>query len=189
MTALSPHRGHRRAAALLLVLGTLVVTTTSLAVATATVELDPGEHVTCTFLNTAVGTSVTIAKDTLPRYAPQQFEFAGDLGPFTLTGTSSVTFTDLEPGSYAVSELSPPLGWTLIDITCEDPDGGTVTDLASGTATIDVDAGEQILCTFLNRSDDYVPMPIPALSTPGLLLLVTVLAVAGFLFIRHRTAA
>ncbi len=126
-------------------------TTVDLGTATAGVDLDPGEHVVCTFHNTALG-SVTITKETVPEDAGGQlFEFTGDLGGFSLAGGGSTTVSDLQPGSYRLTEVLPA-GWDLSEITCEDPDGGTTTDLGTATGTIDLDAGEQVACTFLNTA-------------------------------------
>jgi hypothetical protein len=95
----------------------------------------------------------------------------------------------VSPGSYEVTEAPPEAGWELIGITCDDPDDGTFYSYAAGSVTIDVDSGEQITCTFINRSDDYQPgPPIPTLSRWMLALLVAVLSLAGVLLIRGRAA-
>jgi hypothetical protein len=169
--------------------------TFDLAGSTASIDVDAGEHVTCTFLNTrnAAQGSVTIVKQTLPQNAGgQMFAFAGGLGAFSLTGGQSSTIPNLEPGTYDVSEALPA-GWQLTQITCVDPDGGSTFNLAGSTASIDLDAGENVTCTFLNRSDDYEPPPgppsdIPTLSTWMLLLLTGLLSLTGVLLIRSRIA-
>jgi hypothetical protein len=170
--------------------------TFNLAASSASIDLDAGEHVTCTFLNTldtAQG-SVTIVKRTLPPNAGgQMFAFAGSLGAFSLTGGQSSTIPNPGPGTYAVTEGALPPGWHLTDITCVDPDGGSTFNLATSTASIDVDAGEHVTCTFLNQSDDYVPptpppSEIPTLSTWMLLLLGGLLSVIGVLVIRRWIA-
>ena len=61
-----------------------------------------------------------------------------------------MSFQDQAPGAYSVSEASIPVGWNLSSIVCNDPDGGTTTDLGTATANIDLDAGEGIVCTFTN---------------------------------------
>ncbi len=169
--------------------------TFDLATSTASIDLDEGEDVTCTFLNTrnAASGSVTIVKQTLPRNAGgQMFAFAGGLGDFSLAGGLSRTIPDLAPGTYDVSEALLA-GWELTQIACVDPDGGSTFDLATSTARIDLDEGEQVTCMFLNRSEDYVPPPppvtgIPTLSTWMLLLLAVFVSVAGLLVIRSRIA-
>ncbi len=96
--------------------------------------------------------SIKIVKDSVPDY-PQIFYFTGDLGPFSLHddgwGDNFITFADLAPGSYSVTETLPT-GWDLTDITCTDPDGGSVVDLENQSASIDLDPGESIVCTFTN---------------------------------------
>jgi len=129
-------------------------TTTDLGTATASIDLDADEGIVCTFTNVKQG-SITIVKDAVPDDA-QDFSFSGDLGDFTLdddanaTLPNSATFSGLAPGAYNVSEASIPAGWNLSSIVCNDPDGGTTTDLGTATASIDLDADEGIVCTFTN---------------------------------------
>ncbi|MGH2764430.1 MAG: prealbumin-like fold domain-containing protein, partial [Actinomycetota bacterium] len=122
---------------------------------TATIGLDPGEAVTCTFTNTEEG-SITIVKDALPN-DPQDFSYTTTgLSPATFTLdddadgalSNTRTFTGLLPGTYTVAEDADPPGWQLTDLSCVDPDTGTTWDLGTRTATIDLDAGEDIVCTF-----------------------------------------
>ncbi len=129
-------------------------TTTDLGTATANIDLDAGEGIVCTFTNTKHGT-ISIVKDAAPD-DPQDFDFSGDLGNFSLDDDSdptlpnTATFQNQAPGTYSVSEVSIPAGWNLPSIVCNDPDGGTTTDLGTATANIDLDAGEGIVCTFTN---------------------------------------
>lgn len=130
-------------------------TTVSLATATATIDLDGGESVTCTFVDTSAGGTVTIVKDAVPEGA-QGFQFITDLGAFILTddgtGTAdSATFTGVAAGSYDVTEVVPD-GWMLSGLTCNDPDQGTTVDPATATATVDLDPGETITCTFFDTA-------------------------------------
>jgi uncharacterized repeat protein (TIGR01451 family) len=41
-------------------------------------------------------------------------------------------------------------GWDLTGLACIDPDSGSAVDLGTATATIDLDAGENIICTYTN---------------------------------------
>ncbi len=91
--------------------------------------------------------------------SPQLFPFTGDLGSFSLrdaegtAGGDRVTFSK-EPGRYRITELDPvdPVHiWRLADVHCVDPDGGSTTDLGMASARVDLDAGEQVVCTFTNR--------------------------------------
>jgi len=121
---------------------------TALGTATASITLDPGETVTCTFTNTQRG-SITIVKDANPN-SDQSFGFTGDLGSFSLTadGTNpnSTTFPNLLPGTFVVTE-SALTGWDLTGLTCSDESG---TDVATRTASIALDPGENVTCTFTN---------------------------------------
>jgi hypothetical protein len=126
---------------------------TNLSTRTATIDLDVGEMVTCTFTNTKLGT-ITIIKDAVPN-DPQDFEFSRSFGAnFFLdddndgTLPNTATFTDMLPGNYMVTEQGPPAGWNLTGLVCNDPDRQTTASLGTRTATIDLDAGETVTCTF-----------------------------------------
>ncbi|HEU0235176.1 MAG TPA: hypothetical protein VFR14_01915, partial [Candidatus Limnocylindrales bacterium] len=119
--------------------------------ATAGITMVPGGSVTCTYTNVERG-SVTIVKDARPNDA-QDFAFSGGLGAFSLdddataTLPSQMTFGNLVPGSYAVTE-GATAGWDLTNLVCNDTDGGTT--IQGATATIDLDPGQHITCTFEN---------------------------------------
>jgi len=120
-----------------------------------------GENITCTFTNQALGT-VTINKATVGGDGTFAFTASpafGSLGSaFNITTTAGTGTTgpvlNLSPGTYAVTETDPqvsPGGWDLTGLSCSDPgDGGSSVDLGTRTATIDVDPGETISCTFTN---------------------------------------
>ncbi len=120
----------------------------------ATINLAEGENVTCTFTNTQVTGSITIVKDADPN-DPQDFSFTGDLGSFALdddadgTLPNSQIFSGLVGGTYVVTEGSLS-DWDLTGLACNDTDGGTTTDLGTQTATIDLDFGQNLTCTFTN---------------------------------------
>lgn len=121
---------------------------------TVTIDLDPGESITCTFTNANRGT-IVIVKNTAG--GDNTFAFTGDLGIFNLTtlgGTASTTFANQLAGTYALTE-SALANWTLTGLTCTDPDGGTSVNLDSRTATIDLDGGETVTCTFVNSANPY----------------------------------
>jgi len=66
----------------------------------------------------------------------------------------SITFNDLIPGSYTVTEIDPgSLGYSLTNLVCVDSDGQGIpstVDLNSRTATINLDPGETVTVTFTN---------------------------------------
>ena len=133
-------------------------TTTGLSL--ASINLDPGEHIVCTYTNARNG--VTIQKDAIPE-DPQDFEFDTDLQPTTFLldddpGSArprEVIFPN-PPGQYFVTEFPDPPGWQLTHINCTDPDGGTLVDIPMRTVDIDLDAGEAILCTFENTKNGQI---------------------------------
>ncbi len=92
---------------------------------------------------------------------PQDFGFAGSARSETSTSTTTPTrrcprcaaSRGSTAGSYTVQQIVPN-GWTAVGLTCTDPDGGSSTDVASATATIDLDAGETVDCQYLD-----VPAP------------------------------
>jgi hypothetical protein len=108
-----------------------------------TVDVAPGENVTCTFTNTQEG-SVTIEKQTLPDGSTRTFHFGGDLGSFDLTDGGSHTADGLLPGDYSVAE-TVPAGWDLTGLECSDG-----SQRAADGVTIDLAAGEHVTCTFTN---------------------------------------
>lgn len=122
---------------------------------TATIDIAPAEDVTCTFVNRKRG-SITIVKDAQPNDA-QDFAYSGGLGAFSLDDdgnplndlSNTTTFSNLVPGSYPVTETAAA-GWDLTNLTCDDGDGGTTTSTTTRTATIDLDPGQDITCTFVN---------------------------------------
>ncbi|MFC1701483.1 beta strand repeat-containing protein [Pseudomonadota bacterium] len=123
------------------------------------IDLAAGENLTCTFTNSPLG-STTIIKNTVG--GDDIFDFVGDdpIGIFDLDttpsrGTASADFTNILPaGTYDVVETLPPAGWELTAVDCvDDQTDNSSGDLGSATATIDVDLGETVTCTFVNTSD------------------------------------
>ncbi len=99
--------------------------------------------------------NVTIIKEADPEDGTD-FSFTG-LASFSLDDDGNTdttlpdrrTFNNLTEGTKTVTE-TVPAGWTLLKITCDDPDGGTTVDLAANQVSIDLDLGEAITCTFKN---------------------------------------
>ncbi len=113
------------------------------------------------FVETDTDTQITIVVETTPFNSGVDFRFGGDLGSFKLdnaggndgdTFTNSQTFT-VEPGSYTIKEIEYAR-WELLDISCSG-DEGTI-DLENLEVTLDVAAGEQITCTFLNERASFI---------------------------------
>ncbi|HSR68861.1 MAG TPA: Ig-like domain-containing protein [Acidobacteriota bacterium] len=147
----------------------------------ATINLDAGETVTCTFTNTKLGT-INIVKDTVPDDA-QDFDYTatGGLSPsnFSLDDdadgmlSNTQTFNDVSPGAYTVTEAAAPAGFFLSEIDCTDSDaGGTASsgDPGTGVATINLEAGETVTCTFTNVATEpptAVDDTVAGASSPG----------------------
>jgi plastocyanin len=108
----------------------------------ASITLAQGESVTCTFVNTKLA-SLTVVKTAVG--GDGAFAFTSQkLGNFSLTtsnGTAQRTFADLAPGAYDVVE-TVPADWKLESATCSDK---------SNPASIALDPGENVTCTFTNR--------------------------------------
>lgn len=66
---------------------------------------------------------------------------------FTLDHGQTRTFTDVATGTYTVTE-GPGGDFTLADIRCNDANSSG--DVSSRTATINLEAGETVRCTFRN---------------------------------------
>ncbi|MGB6333972.1 MAG: hypothetical protein WBG96_00005, partial [Thermoanaerobaculia bacterium] len=122
------------------------------------IDLAPGETVTCTFVNTLEipPGRIIIQKITDP-VSPDGFGFTDNIaipGAFILSHGQQEIFDDVEPGTYMVTEGDPTQqGFLLTDITCIDSDqGGTGSsgDIGTHTATINLDPGETVTCTFTN---------------------------------------
>ncbi|MFQ5524628.1 MAG: beta strand repeat-containing protein [Thermoanaerobaculia bacterium] len=113
---------------------------------TATIVVDGAETVTCTFENSLAG-KIIVDKVTEPRGDPTSFDF--DLNIVEVAPVDSFGLTDedppymrfLLPAIYEVVETVPS-GWELVSETCSEgfPDD------------IDLSAGEEITCTFVNRT-------------------------------------
>ncbi len=122
---------------------------------TAELDVEPGEQITCTFVNQKAAT-VTIVKDAVPNSA-QDFGYTGSFGPFSLDDDSDATLdndktfvvTSGEFGSKTVTE-TPVAGWTNTSLVCSE---GIVD---GSTATLQVDPGDEITCTYVNKQDATV---------------------------------
>ncbi|HYO14354.1 MAG TPA: CHRD domain-containing protein [Thermoanaerobaculia bacterium] len=129
-----------------------------------------------------VGT-IRITKTTLPA-GGTGFGFTHDIGSpgsFVLDDGETEVFTDVAPGTYTVTENDPgvaPGGFALTDVVCEDAD--STGDPFARAATIRLDPGETVTCTFTNlrtsgadrifvfhlSGDQEVP-PVPSATTGG----------------------
>jgi len=105
--------------------------------------------------------SIIIRKDASPDGSEVfQFDPSSNLAPFDFflddntdpPFPNEVTVPNLPTGqTYTVTEVNIPLGWQLADLTCVG--GGPNTTTAGATATIGLDPGEKVVCTFTNTQD------------------------------------
>ena len=119
-------------------------TTTDVATATASINLDPGESVYCTFTNTQLG-KIIVEKQTLPDATEGSFEFYSSWGQenfFLSDGQQKESW--LIPGSYSFNEIVPS-GWALTSQICNSSIGDTET-----YSNLELDSGETITCVFTN---------------------------------------
>ncbi|MGH8990074.1 MAG: prealbumin-like fold domain-containing protein, partial [Acidimicrobiia bacterium] len=127
---------------------------------TAEITLEPGETVTCEFVNVLQQGQIIVRKEVVEydEDTPQQFTFDAsyDLDGFSL-GAGDQNFSGLLPaGTYSVEEIVPD-GWDLKSAVCSD---------GSPVDAIELGAAETVTCTFTNEreapyndddDDDFVP--------------------------------
>ncbi|MCB0071043.1 MAG: hypothetical protein KDE20_06275, partial [Caldilineaceae bacterium] len=119
---------------------------------TASIFLDPGETVRCSFTNVEENT-ITVEKVTIPATS-DSFSFdAGTLGTFTLRDGEVQPFANVAAGAYTITEDDPtPAGYALTDVYCVDSaTGQTINgDVDTGSVDLTLTLGERIHCTFVN---------------------------------------
>jgi hypothetical protein len=129
----------------------------------ATIQLEAGETVTCTFTNTKRGT-IIIGKTA--KYGSGTFYFSrsgawsGDfsIGPIARDATAYKTFEKLASDkSYTVREKTLPSSWVFRSITCSilapSSGGASTWQIVSGErkVTLTVKPGETVRCTYRNE--------------------------------------
>ena len=94
--------------------------------------------------------TIIITKETSPA-GGTGFGFTETITPggFTLDDGDSRTFASVAPGAYTITENDPSgAQYTVADVSCNDADSAG--DANTRAATINVDAGETVRCTFVN---------------------------------------
>jgi fimbrial isopeptide formation D2 family protein len=114
-----------------------------------TVDLDPGDDVTCTFFNVAQKGSITVIKSLDGAAPAEAWGYTGDLGSFTLPAAGGqTTESDLDAGTYDVTETTKD-GYA-VSVSCDSGETGTA------SVSVDLDPGENVICTFLNVAETGV---------------------------------
>jgi hypothetical protein len=95
--------------------------------------------------------TIIVEKQTLPDGAAGSFTFTGDASG-SIGDNGQIIVTPLLPGTYTSTEASPPAGFTLTSIACDDGASATPSTFNVGTrtATFGLDPGETVKCTFTN---------------------------------------
>ncbi len=115
------------------------------------IDVGPGETVTCTFVNEELA-KIVLVKNTVGGNGDFDFTMtgsglAGNTSITTVANTGNKTFIDLDQdNTYSITETVPE-GWDLTSATCT----GTNTPSA-----ITPDAGETVTCTFTNTKDSNI---------------------------------
>ncbi len=132
--------------------GTTVTTSGTL----ATMNLQSGGVISCTYINTVstapTPSSITIVKQTNSA-RDGSFGFASTIpgaSGFTLTtveGFASVKFANVANGTYTVTEANLGTGWSLASLSCT---GSQTVNTTTRTATITITGSVGVTCTFTN---------------------------------------
>jgi uncharacterized repeat protein (TIGR02543 family) len=140
-----------------------------LATGTVFIDLDPGETITIFYQNTQQAPlmgSFSVSKVTCPVGSSEVFSFVTSApgGAFTLTDGAMWSSGLLVPGTYVVTELAQA-GWDLTNILVNDPTGASFVDLATGTITINLQAGNHVSIVYQNTQTPPQPGSISVIKT------------------------
>lgn len=141
--------------------------TTDIPTRTVTLRVQEGETINCTVTNTKQG-SITVSKVTVPTGDPASFTFTGDAAG-SISDGGTIVVSDLAPGAYTSVE-GALAGWDLTDIQCDDGASTTPSsgDVGTMTATFNLDAGEDVVCTFTNTLKPLINLAKTVTSGPTL---------------------
>ncbi len=113
------------------------------------ITIGAGETATCSITNTFVPPGkIVVVKETVGDDGG--FDFTGDLGDFSLTtnkGNASKDFSDLNPGTYSVSEKETPAGWQKTSAVC---------DNGNDPSHIAIESSSTVVCTFVNTKEGRI---------------------------------
>jgi hypothetical protein len=100
------------------------------------------------------GGTLVVRLVTDPSPAGASWTFSGAGAPFELGDKASEHTTSLPPATYQLHEAPTQSGQpnTLTALACRDPDGNTQTSIATASATVGLEDGETVTCTFTHRA-------------------------------------
>ena len=86
--------------------------------------------------------------------ADNTFSFTSDVAELsaeisTIGGSGATSAVQVEAGTYTISEINLPAGYTLSDVSCSGA-SGFAPDLSSDSVSVTVSAGQNAVCTFNN---------------------------------------
>jgi len=115
-----------------------------------TITIGVSQTITCTFTNVQQPTTgtITLIKQTVPDGSLTEFEFDTSYqGPNILLQDGEASFVpNVSAGTYTIEEVVP-IGWRLLSAVCVGADSSAI---FSGIS-IDLEAGENVTCTFTNE--------------------------------------
>ena len=132
---------------------------------TAVYNIDPGETVTCTFVNTRRGSAIAAVAiesgDTGARFGYTGVpgcELPGEDEEFVpcIEGPGSVVAIDLQPGTYTSTLVDPGPEFEVVAAECDDASSRTpsAADPTTRTAVFNIDPGETVTCTLTVAEPD-----------------------------------
>src|SRR6478752_4348648 len=82
------------------------------------------------------------------------WKYSGAGSAFKLGGVATEHTVALQPGTYQLRETGGHVGQprTLIALVCDDPSGDTTTSVAQASASVALQDGETVTCTFTHRA-------------------------------------
>jgi hypothetical protein len=127
-------------------------------------QLDPGELVTCVFVNTRRGAAV-VEPVVLSEMTEGLFTYTG-VPSGTVPSGGTLLVADLTPGTYTSTEIDPAPDFELTEVACDDGSGGLASsgDAATRSAIFNIDPGETVRCVFTH---EVVTSTVEGGLTPG----------------------
>jgi uncharacterized repeat protein (TIGR02543 family) len=133
--------------------------TVDLSTGTAIINLQAETHVSIVYQDAqspSLGGLISVVKVACPIDTTTQFSFVSSAseGVFSLGNGEVWNSGELSPGRYLVTEILQS-GWVLSDIVIADPSGTSTSDLSTGTATINLQAGTHVTVIYQNTEQPH----------------------------------